>query len=301
MRDVQDVQIELNRFLEAHPAPGRGCWQVRNLLICIHQHVFDGGVTVNAIKQLAALRDHNVSCLFKHEMGVSIKDYMDGLRLDAASELIATTSLSVATVAQSVGYQHLQTFYRAVRRRFGCTPVELRTCSSAMSSPAALPVETANPRVTPERDEPLVSNDERRILDAAMARILPSTEAGDGEGPVGAAEAGTIQYFDWMSRQDAFQPYTQTLRSGLALLDSLAVALYGKGFADCDLAAQDGVLRQVQEIAHPGAQRFFSLLMRMTLSGFLCAPMYGGNRNRLGWLLIDYTPDLTPVTDGLCG
>jgi AraC-like DNA-binding protein len=99
---------------------------VRRLLHSIHDEVFQGALTVKQLKKRCGIGDHNVSCRFKHEVGVSIKGYIESLRLDAAAYLLARGHFTASEAAQSVGYANLQTFYPAFRRRFGCTPGEYR-------------------------------------------------------------------------------------------------------------------------------------------------------------------------------
>ena len=38
------------------------------------------------------------------------------------------------------------------------------------------------------------------------------------------------------------------------------------------------------------SKQFFRLLLTFTLEGFLCDPIYGGNRDRVGWKLARWDP-----------
>jgi gluconate 2-dehydrogenase gamma chain len=131
---------------------------------------------------------------------------------------------------------------------------------------------------------PELSAAQRATLGAAMERILPG-----GDGP-GATDANALGYVDWLTRQPRFAPAAHTLATGLALLDSMAAATAGAPFAACPPAGQDEVLRRVQMTPHPTVQRFFVMLVRMTLDGFLGAPAYGGNRGGSGWAYIGFDP-----------
>ncbi len=66
--------------------------------------------------------------------------------------------------------------------------------------------------------------------------------------------------------------------------------MWGSDFVACDGARQDAVLRVVQETPHPSVQRFFEVLLRVTLSGYLCAPACGGNRGGVGWRHLGFVP-----------
>jgi AraC-like DNA-binding protein len=88
--------------------------------------MFDPTLTVARLRTRCNLRDNNVSCAFKREVGVSIRDYVETLRLSAALRLLENPALSAAEVSWHVGYEHLPTFYRAFARRYRCTPGNAR-------------------------------------------------------------------------------------------------------------------------------------------------------------------------------
>ncbi|MEU1282038.1 AraC family transcriptional regulator [Streptomyces sp. NPDC005805] len=58
--------------------------------------------------------------------GCSPKDYLLGIRLGRAKELLATTGLPVAAVARRVGYEDPAYFSRLFTRRVGLAPVRFR-------------------------------------------------------------------------------------------------------------------------------------------------------------------------------
>jgi gluconate 2-dehydrogenase gamma chain len=124
-----------------------------------------------------------------------------------------------------------------------------------------------------------------------MERILP----GGSDGP-GATEAGAAGYADWIATQPRFASARGAFCTGLSLLDTLAGSTPGRSFAECGPEEQDAILERVQHTPHPSVQRFFLLLVRMTLDGFLAAPEYGGNRDGVGWRSIGFTPH--PLTRG---
>lgn len=96
------------------------------LLEAIHAAVFDPLLSVQTLKARCGIQDNNVSSRFRSEVGQSIKEYIDSLRLVTASRLLLETDSSVFEVSQAVGYYHPQTFYRAFYRLFKCTPGDVR-------------------------------------------------------------------------------------------------------------------------------------------------------------------------------
>lgn len=99
---------------------------VSEIIDYINEVIFDPRLNVKFLKSQCRIRDHNFSSRFRYIMGVTIKGYIEELRLEAAELLLREIAISVFDVASSVGYYHPQTFYRAFERRFHCTPAEYR-------------------------------------------------------------------------------------------------------------------------------------------------------------------------------
>jgi hypothetical protein len=129
-------------------------------------------------------------------------------------------------------------------------------------------------------DGPRVLTDaERRSLEALADRILPP----DGASP-GAAAMGAVVFMDHYAA--AHPAALQGLRGGVAALDARAQALQpgAAGFAELDQPAAEGLLAAMSKEA-PGD---FQLLQLMVLSGAFAAPARGGNRDESGWALVGY-------------
>ena len=115
----------------------------------------------------------------------------------------------------------------------------------------------------------------------------------------------------WMERVEAARA---KYVSGVHELDRLAAEVGGSSFLDLDEAGQDDVLRSLEQSAHgeddtggtaeiayslpaePALQQtsaedelnFFPLLVTHTRQGFLSDPIYGGNRDQVGWQAIGF-------------
>jgi gluconate 2-dehydrogenase gamma chain len=155
-------------------------------------------------------------------------------------------------------------------------------------------------------------------LDAAMARIIPTDDT------PGAREAGTIVWLDrylsgigyihakpdgsgfvtlagkeaeaWTARVDALR---ERYREGVATLDGLAQERFGASFAELEDLQQDEVLAETERGGALKRQRtqaavleddlpFFALLALHTRQAFYSDPVYGGNREQVGWKLIGF-------------
>ena len=100
---------------------------VRQILSFIHQHLCSPGLNVQQLKRSCQIGDNNISSRFRQVVGVTIKDYIESLRMEVAARLLRKRSVSIYEIAQSVGYDNPQTFYRAFERRFHCTPATYRS------------------------------------------------------------------------------------------------------------------------------------------------------------------------------
>jgi gluconate 2-dehydrogenase gamma chain len=168
---------------------------------------------------------------------------------------------------------------------------------------------------------------EWRTVEAAAARIIPTdgdpgaTEAGvvrfidrylSGTGYVYAAADGSgfleLAGKDaeaWRARMSDMQ---RTYRAGLRTLDAIAVERTGSPFAELGADDQDAVLEQLSGRPKPGpvvlgqsesagafqmsafdeGLGFFDAIVAHTRQGFYSDPVYGGNRDRVGWTTIGF-------------
>ena len=151
---------------------------------------------------------------------------------------------------------------------------------------------------------------EVRFLDAAVARLIPADELGPG-----AKEAGVTYFIDrqlvsvWGThgRNYRMGPWPegtpqQGFQSRLTPQEIYRAAIresnihcgkqYGKAFEFLAPQQQDQVLQGLEdgkiELESLTSKLFFGLLLRNTVEGFFADPIYGGNRDKIGWKLIGF-------------
>lgn len=95
---------------------------IRRVLSYIEENAFDSELNVQKIKLDCRLRDNNVSSRFRFFLGATIRDYLEARRMEAAAALLRQSRATILEVAFAVGYNSLQTFYGAFRRKYSCTP-----------------------------------------------------------------------------------------------------------------------------------------------------------------------------------
>jgi gluconate 2-dehydrogenase gamma chain len=143
---------------------------------------------------------------------------------------------------------------------------------------------------------------EAKTLDAIVARIIP----GSPEDP-GAREAGVLRYID-RALEGPYRDLRPLYRQGLAALDGACLAEHGRGFAELDETAQDQLLGRLAETepveqlvaGEAGEARteeapqagqlayFFAVVRQHVLEGMFGDPVYGGNKDGVGWKLLGF-------------
>ena len=83
-------------------------------------------LSLNTLSQLAGYTPQYLSSLFSHDVGISIQEFLQRLRIEEACTLLAQTALSTAEVSAAVGYQDARHFSKLFRRFQGISPKEYR-------------------------------------------------------------------------------------------------------------------------------------------------------------------------------
>ncbi|MCW2952185.1 MAG: hypothetical protein JWQ48_1355 [Conexibacter sp.] len=148
---------------------------------------------------------------------------------------------------------------------------------------------------------PTFFNDhEARTVDALAGCVIP----GDAEDP-GAREAGAVEYID-RSLSGAYHELAGLYRRGVTELDELCRERHGGAFFALASEQQHAVLVELDDPvsgahgadggvpAGGGDARqarvayFFAVVREHVVQGTFCDPVYGGNRDAVGWRLVGF-------------
>jgi len=151
---------------------------------------------------------------------------------------------------------------------------------------------------------------EQAFIEAAVARLIPADELGPG-----AKEAGVSYFIDQqlagaygtMARNYKQGPWPEgtpqqgyqsrlmpqeIYRAAIMEINAYCSGRYGKSFEALSAAQQDEVLGDLEvgkvAMESVGASFFFGLLLANTMEGFFADPIYGGNRDKVGWKLVGF-------------
>lgn len=151
---------------------------------------------------------------------------------------------------------------------------------------------------------------EVRFLEAAADRLIPADELGPG-----GKDAGVAVYIDralcsvwgthgrnyrsgpWLEGTPE-QGYQSRLtpqelyRAAIRETNDYCRTKYDKHFEFLSPGHQDEVLQALEhgriDLPSISSKQFFDLLWRNTEEGFFADPMYGGNRDKVGWKLLGF-------------
>jgi len=93
--------------------------------------------------------------------------------------------------------------------------------------------------------------------------------------------------------QDVDQAAQDVYRQGVASLNAYARDRFDKAFADLKGDQQDELIQNVAHdkaphFTNPAGSTFFNVVNEDAWEGYLCDPMYGGNRNMVVWKALNY-------------
>ena len=174
------------------------------------------------------------------------------------------------------------------------TTAETAATTPAASAPGASQAPAPEP---PRAAWEQLTAEEADLLEAIADQLIPSDDLGPG-----AVAAGAVVYID-RALGGALSESRDAYRAGLAAFDRYCRASRGAPFRELPHVDQVSALIDVETGAATGARTgfagssaaFFNMVRGHVLQGTFGDPYYGGNRDYVGWDLIDYPGVRTAV------
>ena len=113
-------------FEATHPNPDA----IQMAIEHIHKNHQNPDISLNDVAKTVGLSQSHLAYLLKERTGQSYTSYLSALRIKHAKKLLRTTSMTIAAIAESVGYPNATHFYRIFRRETGHTPKAYRDAKS---------------------------------------------------------------------------------------------------------------------------------------------------------------------------
>ena len=99
--------------------------RINSMIRFIEEH-YREDISAADLSERFGLSASYISSLLKTALGVRYSDYVAGLRLNHAKELLATTHMTVKDITVECGWYSQSYFTKLFIEREGCTPVEYR-------------------------------------------------------------------------------------------------------------------------------------------------------------------------------
>jgi len=93
----------------------------------LEHHYTDPDLSLNEIAAQVNLSASHFSVVFSQEAGQTFKEYLTGLRIHKAKELLRMTALRSADIAYQVGYNDPHYFSSVFKKNTGLSPIEFRS------------------------------------------------------------------------------------------------------------------------------------------------------------------------------
>ncbi|RKN62073.1 helix-turn-helix domain-containing protein [Paenibacillus ginsengarvi] len=106
-------------------------------LAFIGEFYTDGSLSAEGIADRLGVSRSYLSRYFKDQTGSPLMQYVDGLRMTKAKELLAETDLKIKEIVELVGLTDPNNFFRKFKKREGLTPQEYRDASNSSSGGGA--------------------------------------------------------------------------------------------------------------------------------------------------------------------
>lgn len=90
---------------------------------------FHRNIKIEEISKILGINETKIRKEFKIHYNTTIIDYISELRMLKAKKLIVNKDLMIKEIAIDCGYEYVQNFTRAFKKKFGVSPEKLRTSS----------------------------------------------------------------------------------------------------------------------------------------------------------------------------
>ncbi|MCB9104781.1 MAG: response regulator [Anaerolineales bacterium] len=97
----------------------------------IHKNYHNPELTLGEVANTVGLSQSHLAFLLKERTGMSYSKYLSNLRIRHAKKLLRTTSMTISTIAEVVGYPNATHFYRIFQRQTEMTPKTYRETAVA--------------------------------------------------------------------------------------------------------------------------------------------------------------------------
>jgi AraC-like DNA-binding protein/mannose-6-phosphate isomerase-like protein (cupin superfamily) len=125
-----DLEASVSEGLDGDPAEEREERQALSVVDRVNRYVYEHShrpLSVEGVAREMSLSVSHLRRLFRAEMGISIRTYIQRVKMNRALSLLSSSALNVSEVADACGYQSVYAFSRAFKRELRLPPTEYRS------------------------------------------------------------------------------------------------------------------------------------------------------------------------------
>ena len=97
----------------------------------INDHYNDSSLSIDSIADVFSVSSPYMGKLIRDQLGCSFVDYLDGIRIEKAKELLCRSNISIAGIAENTGFNSAYNFTRVFKRYEDITPGQFRLSRTA--------------------------------------------------------------------------------------------------------------------------------------------------------------------------
>lgn len=136
-RDISmHMEASLYRLLSLSAPPSKGETaeefgnkldpRVHTALLYLSEEYRNPDLRVHMVASKAGISEKYFRALFKEQMGISVRDFLVKLRMDAAISLLNTSNYSIGEIAEMTGYTDYRQFSELFKKKQGVSPKQFR-------------------------------------------------------------------------------------------------------------------------------------------------------------------------------
>ena len=128
---IPEIKVQYDRFFQQAVScfnrySSDLCFQKINQVQSYMQAHLDEDLSLKLVSDLFYLNASYLSRLFREKTGMTFSDYLADIRIARAKDLLITTSDSIISISQKVGYKEANSFSRLFKKCTGMSPQKFR-------------------------------------------------------------------------------------------------------------------------------------------------------------------------------
>lgn len=92
----------------------------------VAEHIGDFDLSVQNIAEYMSMNRDYLGSVFKQEKGITLNKYIVKTRMNLAASLIREGDMSIAVIAEMVGYENYSYFSSSFKKVYGCNPKDMK-------------------------------------------------------------------------------------------------------------------------------------------------------------------------------